>query len=109
MAEHPTSVRHGGLRLRTRVSRLRIGAGLDALAFPGEVLTRLGVFLRSRLQAPASMLMGLSSDMLGYFVPEDEWMTDRNGNYEESVSLGPHAAPALEAAAEALLARDPTK
>jgi hypothetical protein len=36
-------------------------------------------------------------------------MTDRNGNYEESVSLGPRAAPVLEAAAEELLARDPPK
>lgn len=106
IAEHPTFVRRRSLYLRTGVSRLRIGEGLDALAVPGEVLSRLGVSLRSRLQAPASMLLGLSNDTLGYFVPEDEWMTGRNDNYEESVSLGPKAAPALLAAAEALLAPD---
>ena len=104
MAEHPVFVRGGAPFLRTRISRLRIGGGLDALAAPGEVLTRLGLPLRKRLAAPATMFLGLTNDTLGYFVPKDEWMSGRNESYEETVSLGPQAAPALESAAAGLLA-----
>jgi len=104
MAEHPVSVQGGMLVIHTRASRLRIGDGLDALAAPGEVVTRLGTALRGRLQAPATMFLGLTNDTLGYFIPGDEWMTGRNGNYEESVSLGREAAPTLERAAAELLA-----
>jgi hypothetical protein len=104
MAEHPVIVRGGAPFLRTRISRLRIGSGLDALAAPGEVLTRLGLPLRERLTAPATMFLGLTNDTLGYFVPEDEWMSGRNESYEETVSLGPQAAPSLESAVAGLLA-----
>jgi hypothetical protein len=103
IAEHPVFVRSGEPFLRTRVSRLRVGEGLDLLAAPGEVLTSLGVSLRERMAAPATMFFGLTNDSLGYFVPPDEWMSGRNDNYEESVSLGPLAAPALERAALSLL------
>ncbi|MEE8347357.1 MAG: neutral/alkaline non-lysosomal ceramidase N-terminal domain-containing protein, partial [Dehalococcoidia bacterium] len=91
MAEHPVFVRGGAPFLRTRISRLRIGSGFDALAAPGEVLTRLGLPLRERLTAPATMFLGLTNDTLGYFIPEDEWMSGRNESYEETVSLGPQA------------------
>ncbi len=104
-AEHPVSVRDGSLILRTRASRVRIGTELAGLAAPGEVLTHLGTALRARLAAPATLFLGLTNDTLGYFIPPDEWMTGRNGNYEESVSLGPQAAPTLERAVEELLRR----
>jgi len=103
IAEHPIIVRGGKPHVRTRLSRVRIGEGLDALAAPGEVLTRLGEELRGRLAAPATMFFGLTNDTLGYFVPEDEWASGRNNGYEETVSLGPQAAPSLERAAVALL------
>ena len=103
VAEHPVFVRDGEPYMRTRVSRLRIGDGLDALAAPGEVLTSLGVSLRKRLSTPATMFLGLTNDSLGYFVPQDEWMSGRNDNYEETVSLGPEAAPSLERVATRLL------
>ncbi|HEU4758576.1 MAG TPA: neutral/alkaline non-lysosomal ceramidase N-terminal domain-containing protein [Dehalococcoidia bacterium] len=105
LAEHPVSVRDGRLVLRTRASRLRVGGELAGLAAPGEVLTHLGTALRARLNAPATLFLGLTNDTLGYFIPPDEWMTGRNGNYEESVSLGPLAAPTLERAVEDLLGR----
>jgi len=89
--------------VRTRVSRVRFGGGLDALAAPGEVLTRLGQALRERLDAPATMFFGLTNDTLGYFIPEDEWMSGRNNGYEETVSLGPQAATSLERAVVGLL------
>jgi hypothetical protein len=50
------------------------------------------------------MFFGLTHDTLGYFVPEDEWMTGRNNNYEESVSMGRRAGSVL---ADALLAMVP--
>jgi len=103
IAEHPVLLRGGKPYVRTRVSRVRIGEGLDALAAPGEVLTRLGQALRERLAAPATMFLGLTNDTLGYFIPEDEWMSGRNNGYEETVSLGPQAAPSLERAAVGLL------
>ncbi|HLB27247.1 MAG TPA: neutral/alkaline non-lysosomal ceramidase N-terminal domain-containing protein [Dehalococcoidia bacterium] len=103
IAEHPVIVRRGKPYVRTRVSRVRMGDGLEALAVPGEVLTRLGQPLRERLSAPATMLLGLTNDTLGYFIPEDEWMSGRNNSYEETVSLGPRAAASLERAAVALL------
>ena len=103
IAEHPVFVRRGKPYLRTRLSRVRIGEGLDALAAPGEVLTRLGEELRARLAAPATMFLGLTNDTLGYFIPEDEYGSGRNNGYEETVSLGPQSAPSLERAAVALL------
>jgi hypothetical protein len=103
IAAHPVSVRRGALYVRTRISRLRIGDGLDALAAPGEVVTNLGLSLRERLAATTTMFLGLTNDSLGYFVPPDEWMSGRNDNYEESVSLGEQAAPTLEREAIGLL------
>jgi hypothetical protein len=103
LAEHPVFLRGGKPFVRTRVSRVRIGDGLDALAAPGEVLTRLGQPLRERLTAPATMFLGLTNDTLGYFIPEDEWMSGRNNGYEETVSVGPQAAASLERAAVGLL------
>jgi hypothetical protein len=94
-----------GLEIRTRTCAgyLRIGEALQGLAAPGEVLTRLALPLKSSLPGPHRLFLGLTNDTLGYFVPEDEWMTGRNHNYEEYVSSGRQAAPALEAALQALM------
>jgi hypothetical protein len=85
--------------LRTYVStlcgHLAIGGELEALVAPGELLTRLALPLRGSLGSRHRMLFGLTHDTLGYFVPEDEWRTGRNNNYEESVSLGSHAGAVL--------------
>jgi len=91
------------IRTRTRAGYLRIGEALQGLAAPGEVLTRLALPLKSSLPGPHRLFLGLTNDTLGYFVPEDEWMTGRNNNYEEYVSSGRQAAPALEAALQALM------
>jgi hypothetical protein len=68
------------------------------------VLTRLALPLRASMGSRHRMFFGLTHDTLGYFLPEDEWMTGRNNNYEESVSLGKHAGAIL---ADALLAMVP--
>ncbi|HYM16263.1 MAG TPA: neutral/alkaline non-lysosomal ceramidase N-terminal domain-containing protein [Dehalococcoidia bacterium] len=92
--------RDGGTFLPTHCGYLAIGGGLEALAAPGEVLTRLALPLRASMTAPHRLFLGLTHDTIGYFVPEDEWMTGRNSNYEESVSMGRRAGPTL---AQALL------
>ncbi|HZP56243.1 MAG TPA: hypothetical protein VFC53_01655 [Dehalococcoidia bacterium] len=87
--------RDGRTCLPTLCGYLRIGDDVEALVAPGEVLTRLALPLRAALAASHRLFLGLSHDTLGYFVPEDEWMTGRNNNYEESVSMGKHAGAAL--------------
>ena len=44
-------------------------------------------------------------DSLGYFVPEDEWMTGRNGDYEESVAPSESAGDRLREVLLGLVAR----
>jgi hypothetical protein len=90
-------------RVRTEVGWLRIGEALQGLAAPGEVLTRLGLPLKASLPGPHRLFLGLTNDTLGYFLPADEWMSGRNNNYEESVSLGREAGPALAAALRSLI------
>ena len=40
------------------------------------------------MTAPHRMVLGLTGDALGYFIPSDEWMTGLNDDGEESISLG---------------------
>lgn len=97
-------VRRGGLTLLpTQCGYIGIGDGVNAVAAPGELLSRLAAPLRASLPGRHRLVLGLAQDALGYFVPEDEWMTGRNSNYEESVSMGKHAGTVLlEALAAAI-------
>jgi hypothetical protein len=105
MSEREKTHRDGLTFLQTHCGYLRIGDALEALAAPGEVLTRLAAPLRASMAAPHRLFFGLTHDTLGYFLPEDEWMAPgHNNNYEESVSMGRRAGPAL---ADALLALVP--
>ncbi len=72
----------------TQTTYLRLGNQLQLIAFPGESLTRNGLAVKDVMTAPHQMVLGLSGDSLGYFVPSDEWNTGLNDNYEETVSLG---------------------
>jgi hypothetical protein len=94
-------------RVTTSVAYLRLGAEVEAVAVPGEALTRLGLDLKARFDAPARMIFGQTGGSLGYFVPEDEWHTGRNRDYEESVSLGRRTAEAITATAAAIMGTDP--
>ena len=104
MSEREKAHRDGRTYLLTHCGYVRIGDALEAYVAPGEVLTRLALPLRAAMGAPHRMFFGLTHDTLGYFVPEDEWMTGRNNNYEESVSMGRRAGSVL---ADALLAMVP--
>lgn len=94
--------------IETRVSYLRLGDGpaLQALSLPGEAVTRLGQAIRTLFSAPHGLLLGLTHDTLGYLMPDDEWKTGRNNDYEESVSLGPNTGPAVHVAVTGLVRMD---
>lgn len=85
----------GALAIHSPVARVRLGTDtdLELLTVPGEALTRLGEDLRVLMGGSFGGILGLTQNTLGYLVPEDEWQTGRNGNYEETVSLGPDTAP----------------
>jgi DNA-binding transcriptional LysR family regulator len=104
MSERKLVHRDGRTFVPTHCGHIAIGDALEAIAAPGEVLTRLALPLRASMGSKHRLFLGLTHDTLGYFVPEDEWMTGRNNDYEESVSMGKHAAATL---ADALLAMMP--
>lgn len=95
MLDYETVTRDGQPYVSSRVSILGIGERFGAVALPGEALTRLGQTIRGQLSARHGMLLGLTDDTLGYFVPADEWETGRNDDYEESVCLSPRAAAVI--------------
>jgi len=99
------------LRIPSQVAYLRFGVQIQAAVMPGETLTRMAIngvghqgfplstdSIKSVMKAPVHMILGLSSDFLGYFVPMDEWNNPKanknpdNSNYEEGVSLGGNQA-----------------
>lgn len=86
-------------QVATHVTGIRLGEEVTAVTVPGEASTRLGLSIKAGMTSPARMIFGLTHDSLGYFIPADEWETGRNGNYEESVSLGRSAADAISEAA----------
>ena len=95
--------RDGRTYLPTQCGVIRLG-DVEALCAPGEVLTRLALPVRAAMGSRHRMFVGLANDTLGYFLPEDEWMTGRNNNYEESVSMGKHAGSVLADALLSLIA-----
>ncbi len=104
MSERKMLHRDGRTYLPTHCGIICIGEDVEGFAAPGEVLTRLALPLRASMGARHRLFLGLTHDTLGYFLPEDEWMSGRNNSYEESVSLGKHAGAIL---ADALLALTP--
>jgi hypothetical protein len=70
-----------------QASYFRIGSALQGVAFPGESLTNNALPIKAAMTTPFRLFLGLTGDTLGYFVPTDEWLTGRNGNYEETVSI----------------------
>jgi len=96
--------------LTTEASLLHLG---DAAIFfmPGEVLPRLGLAYKKQMHAAGvhhAVLVGLANDELGYILPADDFVFPDNpfepgARYEESMSVGIGAGPALGAALAALL------
>ncbi|MEM2187587.1 MAG: hypothetical protein QXT37_11460, partial [Thermofilaceae archaeon] len=81
-----------GDRIASVVNYFRITPLLEGVSLPGEPLPRLGLEVKSMLKAPFRMLVGLGDDEIGYLITAEDWT---EGKYEESMSLGYHAAPLL--------------
>mmetsp|Transcript_12995 Transcript_12995/g.20002 ORF Transcript_12995/g.20002 Transcript_12995/m.20002 type:complete len:457 (-) Transcript_12995:86-1456(-) len=103
---------HGKLELPpklvdTQLAYIRLGQQVQLAVLPGEATTRMAIdgvgatgfnsstdAIKESMTAPYQGVFGLSTDFLGYFVPEDEWNKPKhdanpdNSDYEESVSLG---------------------
>ncbi|MDP6944804.1 MAG: hypothetical protein QF464_11695 [Myxococcota bacterium] len=88
-------------KVQTEVHHLRVG-DVQALTAPGEMLPELGHRVRSLMDAPHRLLLGLAIDELGYILPVEQF-NDREYRYERSMSLGRETADRLVAAQEALL------
>lgn len=102
---------HDDGTLTTEASLLRLG---DTAIFfmPGEVLPRLGLAYKEQMRAAGfrhAVLAGLANDELGYILPADDFIFPENPfepgeHYEESMSVGIEAGPALSAVLSSLLA-----
>ncbi|MCR9159364.1 MAG: hypothetical protein ACE37F_08395 [Nannocystaceae bacterium] len=66
---------------------VRLGEQLQIASFPGEPLTRTGLEVKSVMSTPHQAILGNTGPAFGYFILSDEWMTGRNDDYEETVSL----------------------
>ncbi len=78
------------LTLNSNVAKFRLGNEVEAVAVPGEAVSRLGAEIKATMPTPAKLFLGLTGGSLGYLIPPDEWEKGHNDNYEESVSLGKH-------------------
>ena len=88
LLEYDFEMAEGENIVTTQTAYIRLGEEVQMLVFPGESLTRNGLPIKEVMTAPHQVVLGLSGDALGYFVPSDEWNTGLNDNYEESVSVG---------------------
>jgi hypothetical protein len=94
-----------GMYIESTVSRIQFGNknnNIEMVTIPGEATTRLGNDLREIMGGKNQLLLGLTHDTLGYLIPEDEWKTGRNDNYEESVSVEKLAGEKVKEAVIAL-------
>jgi len=83
--DYDADVNGTDFKFDTLTSYIRIGDTIEAVAFPGESLTRNAEPVMNTMTAPVKMFFGLTGDTLGYLVPSDEW--DLIGGYEEKVSI----------------------
>lgn len=90
--DYDAEVVENTMAVNTQAAYVELGDALEMVVFPGEALTRTGLAVKEKLTAPHRLWLGLTLDSLGYFVLSDEWMTGRNGDYEESVSTAESAA-----------------
>jgi hypothetical protein len=90
-----------------QASYFRIGSALQGVAFPGESLTNNALPIKAAMTAPFRLFLGLTGDTLGYFIPTDEWLSGRNGNYEETISINKFVGDVTRDALVALITADP--
>lgn len=83
---------------------------------PDLALAPEGPYLKDRIGAPYSWILGLGNDEIGYIIPEYDFIVDEGApyileadgdHYEETNSLGPQTAGILDAQAQDLLGWSP--
>lgn len=89
--------------ITTPVSVIRIGPAVTLVTVPGEMVTRLAEQVTAMVPGKHRLILGLTQESLGYIITRDEWATGRNGDYEESVSVGPVMAPLIKRVLQGLL------
>jgi hypothetical protein len=95
-----------GISIPVEVNYLQLGDGLSFVTVPGEALARLGLEIKALSKTKHTFFLGLTNGSLGYLLHEDEWQGGIpfvSGGYEESVSLGRHAGPAVRERLRALI------
>lgn len=89
---------HDG-KVRTELHVIRFGE-VEMATIPGEALPKVGLAIKSHMTAEYRILIGLGNDELGYIIPKEDFDPTK---YEESMSVGPKAAPMIEAKLKTLL------
>jgi hypothetical protein len=78
-------------RVVSEMFHIRLGDA-EIITAPGELLPEVGFEVLARMRGYPRMIVGLANDELGYLIPAYDF---RAGTYEESMSLGPAAAPVI--------------
>ncbi len=79
--------RTSGFAIDAIIHSFAIGEMLEGVTVPGEALTNIAIPFKEKMQSKYKLFFGLTDGFMGYIVPENEWQTGRNGNYEEGVSV----------------------
>ncbi len=90
---------HAG-KVRTELHVMKFGE-VEMATVPGEALPKVGLAIKSYMAAQYRILVGLANDELGYIIPKEDFDPTK---YEESMSVGPKAAPMIQAKLKSLLA-----
>jgi len=80
-----------GGKVRTELHVIRLGE-LELATIPGEALPKVGLEIKEHMKGRYRILIGLGNDELGYIIPEEDFDPTK---YEESMSVGPRAAPII--------------
>jgi hypothetical protein len=78
-------------RVTSEMFHIRLGDA-EIITAPGELLPEVGFEILAHMRGYPRMIVGLANDELGYIIPAHDF---RAGTYEESMSLGPAAAPVV--------------
>lgn len=74
-------------KVRTEVNLIEIGDAQIA-TYPGETLPKLGLRVKSAMNAKYRFIFGLANDELGYILAEEDFHREMY-EYEKSMSVGP--------------------
>ena len=88
-----------GGKVQTELHMVRLG-DVEIVTIPGEALPKVGLEIKRHMMGKYKVLIGLGNDELGYIIPEEDFDPAK---YEESMSVGPNAAPIIVEGLAALL------